>query len=40
MELSLSSVGRGSDHGELRTEEGCRALLVVEPEDYMPGFAS
>jgi len=29
----------GSDHGELRTDEGCRVLLVVEPEDYMPGFA-
>jgi len=29
----------GSDHGELRTETGCRVLLVVEPEDYMPGFA-
>ena len=29
----------GSDHGELRTETGCRVLLVVEPEDYMPGYA-
>ena len=29
----------GSDHGELRTETGCRVLLVVEPEEYMPGFA-
>ena len=29
----------GSDHGELRTDTGCRVLLVVEPEDYMPGFA-
>lgn len=29
----------GSDHGELRTEEGCQVLLVVAPEDYMPGFA-
>lgn len=29
----------GSDHGELRTETGCRVLLVVEPEDYLPGYA-
>jgi len=29
----------GSDHGELRTETGCRVLLVAEPEDYMPGYA-
>lgn len=29
----------GSDHGELRTDTGCRVLLVVEPEDYMPGYA-
>jgi len=29
----------GSDHGELRTDEGCRVLLVVQPEDYIPGFA-
>ncbi len=29
----------GSDHDELRTETGCRVLLVVEPEDYMPGYA-
>jgi anti-sigma factor ChrR (cupin superfamily) len=28
----------GSDHDELRTETGCRVLLVVEPEDYMPGY--
>ena len=24
-----------TDHGELFTEEGCRVLLVVTPEDYM-----
>ena len=26
----------GSDHGELWTDEGCRVLLVVAPEDYNP----
>lgn len=26
----------GTDHGELWTEEGCRVLLVVPPEDYFP----
>ncbi len=26
----------GSDHGELWTDEGCRVLLMVPPEDYMP----
>jgi len=26
----------GSEHGELWTEEGCRVLLVVPPEDYLP----
>ena len=26
----------GTDHGELRTEEGCRVLLVVPPEDELP----
>ena len=26
----------GSDHGELWTDEGCRVLLIVPPEDYMP----
>ena len=26
----------GTDHGELYTDEGCRVLLVVPPEDYMP----
>jgi len=26
----------GSDHGELWTDEGCRVLLVVAPEDYLP----
>jgi anti-sigma factor ChrR (cupin superfamily) len=25
-----------TDHGELWTEEGCRVLLVVPPDDYMP----
>jgi anti-sigma factor ChrR (cupin superfamily) len=25
----------GTDHGELRTEEGCQVLLVVSPEQYM-----
>jgi anti-sigma factor ChrR (cupin superfamily) len=25
-----------TDHGELRTEEGCLVLLVVPPEDYLP----
>jgi anti-sigma factor ChrR (cupin superfamily) len=25
----------GTDHGELRTEEGCQVLLVVSPEPYM-----
>jgi quercetin dioxygenase-like cupin family protein len=29
----------GSDHGELRTDEGCRVLLIVQPDDYIPGFA-
>jgi anti-sigma factor ChrR (cupin superfamily) len=26
----------GTDHGELRTDEGCRVLLVVPPEDHLP----
>jgi quercetin dioxygenase-like cupin family protein len=26
----------GTDHGELRTEEGARVILIVPPEDYMP----
>ena len=26
----------GSDHGELWTDVGCRVLLVVAPEDYLP----
>lgn len=26
----------GTDHSELYTDEGCRVLLVVPPEDYMP----
>jgi anti-sigma factor ChrR (cupin superfamily) len=30
----------GSDHGEIRTDTGCQVLLVVEPEDYMPGFVT
>jgi anti-sigma factor ChrR (cupin superfamily) len=25
-----------TDHAELWTEEGCRVLLVVPPEDYLP----
>lgn len=25
-----------TDHGELWTEEGCRVLLVVPPDDYLP----
>jgi anti-sigma factor ChrR (cupin superfamily) len=25
-----------TDHGELWTDEGCRVLLVVPPEDYFP----
>ena len=25
----------GTDHGELYTEEGCRVILIVRPEDYM-----
>src|SRR5688572_13636420 len=25
-----------TDHGELRTDEGCRVLLVVPPDDYIP----
>jgi anti-sigma factor ChrR (cupin superfamily) len=28
-----------TDHGELTTETGCRVLLVVPPEDYMPAPA-
>jgi anti-sigma factor ChrR (cupin superfamily) len=28
----------GTDHGELFTETGARVLLVVKPEDYIPGF--
>jgi len=26
----------GSDHGELWTDEGCRVLLVVAPDDFLP----
>ena len=29
----------GSDHGELWTEEGCRVLLIVSPDDYLPPAA-
>ena len=29
-----------SDHGELWTDEGCRVLLVVPPEDYFPDIKS
>jgi anti-sigma factor ChrR (cupin superfamily) len=25
-----------TDHGEMWTDEGCRVLLVVPPEDYLP----
>ena len=25
-----------TDHGELWSEEGCRVLLIVPPEDYIP----
>jgi anti-sigma factor ChrR (cupin superfamily) len=28
----------GSDHGELYTDTGAEVLLIVQPEDYMPGF--
>ena len=27
----------GSDHGALWTEEGCRVILVVPPEEHLPG---
>lgn len=27
-----------TDHEELRTETGCRVLLVVPADDYLPGF--
>ena len=26
----------GTEHGELWTDEGCRVLLVVRPDDYLP----
>lgn len=26
----------GTDHSELHTDEGCRVILVVRPQDYMP----
>lgn len=26
-----------SDHGELWTDEGCRVILVVPPEEHLPG---
>jgi quercetin dioxygenase-like cupin family protein len=29
----------GTEHGELRTDEGAHVLLVVPPEDYMPSPA-
>jgi len=29
----------GTDHGELITDTGCRVLLVVPPESYMPAPA-
>jgi anti-sigma factor ChrR (cupin superfamily) len=25
-----------TDHGELFTDEGCRVILIVPPEDYLP----
>ena len=28
----------GTDHGELYTDTGALVLLVVKPEDYIPGF--
>ena len=28
----------GTDHGELFTETGALVLLVVRPQDYIPGF--
>lgn len=28
----------GTDHGELYTDTGALVLLVVKPEDYLPGF--
>ena len=28
-----------TDHGELYTETGCRVILVVAPEDYLPSSA-
>jgi anti-sigma factor ChrR (cupin superfamily) len=27
-----------TDHGELWTDEGCQVLLVVPPDDYLPGL--
>lgn len=27
-----------TDHGELYSETGCRVLLVVPPEDYVPSY--
>jgi anti-sigma factor ChrR (cupin superfamily) len=29
-----------TDHGELWTDEGCRVMLVVPPDDYPPDIAS
>ena len=26
----------GSEHGELWTDEGCRVILVVPPEEHLP----
>ena len=26
----------GTDHGELWTEEGCRVILIVPPEEHLP----
>jgi len=29
-----------TDHGELWTEEGCRVILVVPPEEHLPASLS
>jgi anti-sigma factor ChrR (cupin superfamily) len=29
-----------TEHGELWTEEGCRVILIVPPEDALPGSSS
>src|SRR5581483_8130152 len=30
----------GTDHGELWTEEGCRVILIVPPDDHLPTDAA